>query len=374
MDAYPWIKKPTLLLDTSKARRNIHQMVVKANSQNVRLRPHFKTHQSAQVGELFREEDVTAITVSSVEMAAYFARHGWKDILVAFPVNVREKDEINALAQTIHLGLLVESMETVGFLEQALKAPVDVWVKVDVGYHRTGLAWDDAAAVASVCRAVQGQSNSRLRGLLTHGGQSYTAGSPDVAKEIYAECVGRLKTLRQELQQNGLAGLELSPGDTPGCVSSDDLGGVDEIRPGNFVFFDAMQLKAGICRAEEIAVALACPVVALHPERDEVVIYGGAIHLSKDSFVKDGKPCYGYVALPEQEGWSAPLKGAWVAHLSQEHGIVHMLSSDLQRLKAGDLLCILPAHSCLTVTAMGEYYTIERSPLKGQRIGTMVKE
>jgi len=32
-------------------------------------------------------------------------------------------------------------------------------------------------------------------------------------------------------------------------------------------------------------------------------------------------------------------------------------------------LCILPAHSCLTVTAMGEYYTLD-----GQRIGTMVKE
>jgi len=129
MDNYPWIKKPTLLLDPAKARRNIHQMVAKAHSQDVRLRPHFKTHQSAQVGEFFREESIAAITVSSVEMGAYFARHGWKDILVAFPVNVREIDEINVLAKTAHLGLLIESTETMRFLGQNLKAPVDVWIK-----------------------------------------------------------------------------------------------------------------------------------------------------------------------------------------------------------------------------------------------------
>ncbi|HTX80313.1 MAG TPA: alanine racemase [Longilinea sp.] len=369
MDEYPWIKKPTLLLDPARARHNIHQMVTKAQGQSVRLRPHFKTHQSAQVGEFFREEGVTAITVSSVDMAVYFVRHGWNDILIAFPVNVREIGEINALAQSVHLGLLVESTETASFLGRNLKVPVDVWIKVDVGHHRTGLAWDDAAAAISVCQAVEGQATLRLRGLLTHGGQSYAAGSVDTVQKVYAECVGRLKSLRQELQRNGIAGLELSPGDTPGCVASDDLGGVDEIRPGNFVFFDAMQLKAGICRPEEIAVALACPVVALHPERGEVVIYGGAIHFSKDSFMEDGKPCYGYVALPERSGWGQPLKDARVVRLSQEHGIAHVSSGDLQHLKIGDLLCILPAHSCLTVTAMGEYYTPD-----GTRISTMVKE
>ena len=37
---------------------------------------------------------------------------------------------------------------------------------------------------------------------------------------------------------------------------------------------------------------IACPVVALHPERKEVIIYGGAVHLSKDNYT-DGVVKYG---------------------------------------------------------------------------------
>ncbi len=78
--------------------------------------------------------------------------------------------------------------------------------------------------------------------------------------------------------------LKLSVGDTPGCSLLPDFPGVDEIRPGNFVFYDAEQLEIGSCASNQIAVALACPIVARHPERNEVVLYGGAIHLSKESF------------------------------------------------------------------------------------------
>jgi D-serine deaminase-like pyridoxal phosphate-dependent protein len=88
-EKYSDISVPTLLLDEGRARRNIFRMADKAASNQVRFRPHFKTHQSAAVGEWFRDVGVTAITVSSVEMARYFAAHGWNDITFAFPVNVR---------------------------------------------------------------------------------------------------------------------------------------------------------------------------------------------------------------------------------------------------------------------------------------------
>jgi D-serine deaminase-like pyridoxal phosphate-dependent protein len=82
------IQKPTLLLSRQRAMANIEKMAQKALHSGVRFRPHFKTHQSAQVGEWFREFGVEAITVSSVEMALYFAQHGWRDITIAFPVNL----------------------------------------------------------------------------------------------------------------------------------------------------------------------------------------------------------------------------------------------------------------------------------------------
>jgi len=152
--------------------------------------------------------------------------------------------------------------------------------------------------------------------------------------------------------------LEVSVGDTPGCSICDDLGAVDEIRPGNFVFYDAMQLRLGACSAADIAIALACPVVALHPERREAIVYGGAIHLSKDSLCDDDRAIYGLIAFPTDDGWSDPVAGAYVAGLSQEHGIIRFGSEGFERVKVGSLLCVLPAHSCLTANLMGEYLSL----------------
>ncbi|MDQ1351629.1 MAG: hypothetical protein QG657_1934, partial [Acidobacteriota bacterium] len=71
-------------MDKEKALKNIIRIKEKiARSPGVRFRPHFKTHQSAQIGQWFREMGVSAITVSSVDMALYFAQHGWTDITIA---------------------------------------------------------------------------------------------------------------------------------------------------------------------------------------------------------------------------------------------------------------------------------------------------
>ncbi|MEJ0055890.1 MAG: hypothetical protein WDN75_09720 [Bacteroidota bacterium] len=72
-------------------------MAEKARKLKVSFRPHFKTHQSHEVGRWFRAEGVNSCTVSSVKMASYFAEDGWKDITVAFPLNVLEIKEVNRL-------------------------------------------------------------------------------------------------------------------------------------------------------------------------------------------------------------------------------------------------------------------------------------
>jgi D-serine deaminase-like pyridoxal phosphate-dependent protein len=72
------IKKPTLLLNEDICRSNIQAMAIKAREHKVIFRPHFKTHQSATIGEWFREEGVTAITVSCVII--YFLRVTWNSM------------------------------------------------------------------------------------------------------------------------------------------------------------------------------------------------------------------------------------------------------------------------------------------------------
>ena len=261
MEPYLWqrIEKPTLLLDEKKACANLRRLAAKAAAAKVRFRPHFKTHQSARIGEWYREEGIAAVTVSSLTMAEYFAEHDWEDILVAFPVNLREMGTINRLAERIQLGLLLESPESAMALEKGLNAPVDVWIKVDTGMHRAGLDANDVEAVRALAAEVQRYPHLRLRGLLTHAGQTYHAHSVSAITEIYAQSCLALARLRDALSGSGINGLELSVGDTPGCTLSAGLGEVDEIRPGNFIFFDSMMLDLGVCAAEEIAVAVALP-------------------------------------------------------------------------------------------------------------------
>lgn len=368
MDIFAVITKPTLLLDEQRCRANIARMAQKAQRWNVRFRPHFKTHQSAVIGEWFRPFSVTGITVSSLDMAEYFAAHGWQDITIAFPVNLRQAAGINTLAKSIHLELLAESVETITYLAENLAAPVDLWLKADVGAQRTGIPVGNHAAFIALAQAACKSPRLNFRGILTHAGHTYHASSVQAVREIYSRSVKEMQSARNALVEASFPQTQISWGDTPTCSLIDDLSSVDEIRPGNFVLYDAMQLSIGSCRQEDIAAAVACPIVALHPDRNQAVIYGGAIHLSKDHFTEGQTARYGLIALPQENGWSAPVPGSFVSSLSQEHGIVRIPAAELAKLHVGDLLVILPAHSCLAVNLYHEYLTLtgESIPIMGQ--------
>jgi len=363
MTIYDSIEQPVLLLDETRARANIAFMAEKAARNGVRFRPHFKTHQSAEIGTWFRPHGVTAITVSSVDMAEYFASQGWDDITIAFPVNLRQIYRLNALAQQIHLGLLVESVESSSFLAHRLNAPADIWIKIDVGSGRTGVAFNYPERIFPILDSLKSAPGLAMRGLLTHAGHTYGAGSQEEVRRIFRETQQRLAMVRAFVQPASQAALEISVGDTPACTLVEDLTGVDEIRPGNFIFYDAEQYIWNTCRSDQIAVAVACPVVAVHPERETVIVYGGAIHMNKDFTSYQGERAYGLVALPTATGWSEPLQGAYVSSLSQEHGLVHMPRPWLSQVQVGDLLVILPAHSCLAVSALKHYLTLDGRPI-----------
>lgn len=362
-EVFSQISEPTLLLNQAIARQNLRRMAEKARAAGVRFRPHFKTHQSARIGEWFREEGVTAITVSSVEMALYFSAHGWEDILVAFPANLRQMSAFNTLARQVRLGLLVESLQTVEALAEGLQYPVDLWLKIDSGSRRTGLAWDQPAALLPILQKIRTHAGFRFQGLLTHSGHTYGGGGAERVIAAFETGIQRLDGLRQQLAAAGYTSLEISVGDTPGCSLSSNFQPADEIRPGNFIFYDGMQAAQGVCNWQDVAVCVACPVVALHPERGTIILYGGAIHLSKEFIEVDGLRSYGLLGLPSGAGWSPPLPGASLISLSQEHGVAQMLPQQLAQMQVGDLVCVYPIHSCLAVSALGKYLTLEGEPI-----------
>ncbi len=353
------ITRPTLLLDKEICLNNIERMAAKAKNSNVVFRPHFKTHQSAEVGSWFKDFGVECITVSSVKMAEYFARNGWKDITIAFPANILEWKIIDTLASTINLNLVVESNETISFLEKHLNHPVGIYIKTDTGYGRTGILAEDYQEMQSLLRTLKTCKNLIFIGFLCHAGHTYNAGSPENIKEIFQKSKEQLLALKT-FMANDFPLIQISYGDTPSCSLLNDFSDFDEIRPGCFSFYDEMQASFGSCSKKDIAIALAAPIVAKHSNKNSLIVHGGAVHLSKDTIVNTvGQNYYGTVVKLDGLNWDTTQVLGTVSKISQEHGTITVSDEIFKSLNIGDLVAILPIHACLTSNLMKEFLTTD---------------
>ena len=345
---------PQLLLDKVKCLRNIEKMASKARANKLSFRPHFKTHQSLEIGNWFREFGVSKITVSSFKMAAYFARAGWADILVAFPFNPVEVENLKRLSGKIKISILVDNIEILPFLEQ-IENEVSFYIDIDTGYGRTGVISENFEQIESIIQGSRKNRQLLFSGFYCHAGHSYKAASQNERDTIHQKAISDLKNLKDQFH-------EYSPmvlyGDTPNCSTRNNFPGIDEMTPGNFVFYDLFQHSIGTCKMEEIAVVLACPVAGKYPEDKRILIHGGAVHFSKESILVEGKPVYGQMVEQTKNGWIPAAGVHYISEISQEHGILKNCRDIINAGRIGDVICFLPVHSCLTANLMNGAYLI----------------
>ncbi|MCY1719756.1 alanine racemase [Prolixibacteraceae bacterium Z1-6] len=358
------ILRPTLLIDKEICLRNIEQMAYKAAKHNLRFRPHFKTHQSAQIGEWYKLYGVKAITVSSVQMAEYFAAHGWDDITIAFSLNILEIQNINRLAAAIKLNVLVENKEAANVLKDKASSSLGVYIKIDTGYNRTGIPSSRTGSIDSILEILDSNKKLTFKGFLTHTGHTYQAKSTNEIYSRHFDALLKLRFLKSKYIKQ-YPSIELSMGDTPSASICNNFEGVDEFRPGNFVFYDLMQHSLGVCEMRDIAVKMVCPVVAKHISRNEIIIHGGAVHFSKDTVLNtDGKPLFGRIRI-QYKGEKVLLDNKhYLSKLSQEHGTLKITPANYEKINIGDLIEIIPVHSCLTANLMGYMQTTEGELIK----------
>ena len=350
------ITKPTLLLDLQKCKNNIKRMVDKAGKNNLSFRPHFKTHQSIEIGKIFKEFRIDKITVSSVEMAQYFADSGWNDITIAFPFNPLEINEIENLADRINLNILISSKDSAEKLIETTHKKLNYFIEIDTGHHRSGILTEDILQIKETINLLKLQHN--FKGFLTHSGHTYQANSTNEILDIHQDTIEKMRILKNKFKSE-FPNLIISIGDTPSCTLADNFGNVDEIRPGNFVFFDLMQYNLGVCKFEEIAVCAACPVVDINQERNEIIIYGGGVHLSKEFIFLKGKKVFGQVVKLIETGWQQTEETSNLISLSQEHSIIKASNMLIDEISIGDVVGIIPVHSCMTANLMGSYRTLD---------------
>jgi len=340
------ITRPTLLIHYNIVMENLRKMFAKTQALGIPLRPHVKTHQNQAVANWMAEEGIDRITVSSLSMAVYFIRGGWNDVTLGFPFNIRETGEVNKLNRNVKLNLLVDQKSTVHYLGKYLEREVGLYIKVDTGSHRAGIPCEDTAALGEMTALIHRYPQLQFKGFLTHNGLCYQARGKEEVLKIHANALAQLASLKEAFPE-----AEISAGDTPSASLAEDFGVISELRPGNFMYYDLMQVQIGSCAPENIAIALACPVAALYPARREILIYGGAVHLSKESLDEDGRLHYGKAVRLVRGGWDTQGILGQVDRLSQEHGIIRV-EGDWPELQVGELLGILPVHSCLTADLM----------------------
>ena len=338
---------PTLIVNKTIALNNLDRMINVANKNNLILRPHFKTHQSIEIGNWFKEKGVTSITVSSIKMAEFFSSE-WDDITIAFPLNILEIDKLNFMIRRNKVKLLIDSFSSLKILNSQLQDSIEVYLKIDVGYNRAGLKVEEKQKIKSIIEFCKTSEKISFLGFLAHFGDSYKSRNKVEIKSVFKKSIERIKVL-----SDGFPDYQISIGDTPTCSTIEKYPEfINEIRPGNFIFYDLAQYKIGSCEIDDIAVRIICPVVSIYEEREEVLIYGGSVHFSKDSLFENENEIFGYVYFGKT--WDVSNKIGYIKSLSQEHGIVKLEKK--VSLKIGDLLNVIPIHSCLAVDKMGAFY------------------
>ena len=353
---------PKLLLDQEKCLRNIEKMAGKAKRNSLSFRPHCKTHQSAEIANWFRDFDISALTVSSFPMARYFAEAGWKDILVAFPFHPGEMESLISISEKCKLSILVDSPAALPFLNH-IPREIGYYIDIDTGYCRTGVKAENPDLIEQIIVKASSNPHLEFRGFYCHAGHSYKASSRKELDDIHGKALGDLEHLKMQLTQYSPKVLY---GDTPSCSIQEEFGEIDEITPGNFVFYDLVQHTLGACTLEEIAVAMECPVAGRYPAGERIVIHGGAVHFSKESLLLDGASVFGQLVQASEEGWLTATEKRYLTSISQEHGVIEQCGDLIREVNIGDKLLFLPVHSCLTSNLMREYQTLD-----GKSIATL---
>jgi D-serine deaminase-like pyridoxal phosphate-dependent protein len=359
---------PSILLNKEICLRNIHNMALKAKKNNLKFRPHFKTHQSIEIGTWFKQVGVSSCAVSSFQMAKYFASADWLDITVAFPVSPLDSEVVNQLAKSINLNITVSSYKNLDSIYSKILQKVGVYIELDCEYGRSGVDPTNTREIALMVNYISQNKFYEFKGFITHTGQTYNARSKEEVELIHRKTLTILTQIKS-FWKDSYPEITISYGDTPSCSISEDFWGIDEIRPGNFVFYDLTQVAIGSCKVEDIAIALICPVIDVYPDRGEAIIRGGAVHLSKDSLSNpDQAKSYGLVCPFDGYSWGSPYDGLWLKSVSQEHGVIaSSIIKQIYPIKPGQLVAILPIHSCLTVDTMGELFLSDGSCIPTMR-------
>ncbi len=254
-----------------------------------------------------------------------------RDLLVAFPVIGAPKlRRLAELARITQVSVALDSLIAARQLADAgAKASVrfGVLVEVDAGLGRVGVA---PTEVLDLVRAIAALPNLEWRGIAF-----YPGGQNDDAR--VATLTRTIGTLCHDLERVGFAPEIVSGGSTPLLFHSHQIEGVNEIRPGTYIFNDMNTVASGVCAPEDCAASILVTVVS-HTRSDRIIVDGGSKTFSSDTLSSGGTGFGRLMEAPE----------AAFHRLNEEHGFID-LSGAQRTFEIGEKLRIVPNHICVAV-------------------------
>ncbi len=338
---------PSVVVDLDVMERNLSRMADYCAARNIKLRPHTKSHKIPELAKRQIQSGAYGITVAKIDEAEVMLDSGSPNMLIAYPIVGKLKaTRMAKLAERVKLEVSLDSEEAAKAVSEAASAQnvkIGILVELDVGFRRCGLA-NEEDALALACK-VSGLPGLEFRGLMFFPGHFMVG--PETRASLIGPVNALLDRTLEKFSQAKVPISIISGGSTPTAYDAHLFHGVNEIRPGMYIFNDRNIAGIGVARVEDCALSVVATVVSTSVY-GRAIIDGGSKTFSSDRHPAGDGQGFGLI----KEDAAAQLES-----LSEEHGHINIKSSP-RRYKVGERLTIVPNHVCSTVNMHDEIYGV----------------
>lgn len=324
MTDFSQLDTPAVLIDIDRVEANLRRAQDYADSHNLRLRPHIKTHKLPRFARRAMDLGAVGITVQKLGEAEVFADAGIGEIFLPYNIiGVAKLARLRALHGRVNISVTADSTETVEGLSRTFAdaaKPLTVLVECDTGMGRCGV--QTPVAALALAEKIANSAGLAFGGLMTY----------PAAGQVEANAAW-LSAARVALSAAGLPATVVSNGGTPDLWRAHEVTAATEHRPGTYIYMDRFQVAKGVGSFDDCALTVLATVVS-RPTEDRAIIDAGSKALTSDTL---GMAGFGLIeAYPD----------AVISGLSEEHGTVD-LSRCATRPVIGETLRIIPNHACV---------------------------
>jgi D-serine deaminase-like pyridoxal phosphate-dependent protein len=337
---------PATLVDLDRLERNIREWQARMHHCEVKFRPHIKTHKIPEIAHMQIEAGAVGIVCAKASEAEPFVAAGIEDVCIAYPVfgEIKWRRIAELAKNRKRLTVNCDSEEAAAGLSQAAtRAGVTIHVQIDIdsGLRRGGVPFADGDAIAQLARKIISMPGLQFSGVTTFRSNSFPQ-SPLAKDAGFAEG-SLIVEIAEQLRAMGFEVREVSAGSTPTGKWVAEVPGITEVRAGNYVFNDLMQLDGAIANEDQLALSVLCTVVSGNGV-DRLTIDGGSKTFSGDAGgVRAGQTRPPVIAR-------AVDRRIFVERLSEEHGVARAEEG----FKLGEKIRFFPYHACTCVNLSDE--------------------